>query len=47
MKNNFFFFFFVLCKSLSLMSHIRCHSNPYLTGALITRLGRDVLVLSD
>ena len=29
------------------MSHIRCHSNPYLTGALITRLGRDVFVLSD
>ena len=42
MKNSFY----VLCKSLPFMSHIKCHSYPYLTGALITRLGRDVLMLS-
>ena len=29
------------------MSHPSFHSYPYFTGALMTRLGRDVLMLSD
>ena len=29
------------------MSLPRFHSHPYFTGALMTRLGRDVLTLSD